>query len=228
MSFPWRRAGLVLWMVALVWAALLLGFAWRQAEAPEPEVLTPQQVANGFAASTVAPVRLPPAGIPLDGAPAPAIRLRGVGGPGTLAAYRGRVTLVAFVDAFCTGSCYGTVPVIRGALEALGARRSDVAVLAVNVAARASSAALRRWWERARFGAPGAVLSGTPGQIRAVLKAYGIVVASGRRGLTWTPALYVLDPKQRAERLFILAPNQEAMEVKAVGRAINAALSRRA
>jgi peroxiredoxin len=227
MTRSWRRIGMTLWIVALVWAAVLLGVHLRTGGAPRSQVLTAQQLANGFAASTIAPVRLSPSGMPLSGAAAPSIRLRGIGGPGRLSDYRGRVTLVTFVDPACTGGCYGTLAIIRNTLRELGTERSQVAVVAVDVSGSANpTEVLGSWWKQAGVGSPGALLVGSTHQLRPVLKAYGIVVAPGRSGLTWTPALYVLNRKGAGERLFITDTSQEGSQVTDLLRAIHLGLSR--
>jgi cytochrome oxidase Cu insertion factor (SCO1/SenC/PrrC family) len=227
MTLSWRRVGLALWVLALVWAAVLLGLHLRSAAAPPPRVLTPQQLANGFAGSTIAPVRLPPSGAPLSGGAAPAISLTGVGGPGTLAAYRGDVTLVTFVNPACQGSCYGTVAVIDDALRSLGPVRAHVAVLVVDVAgSRMPAAQLQAWWAASQLGRPGALLTGSVQAVKAVLKSYGIVVDRSKHGLVWTPALYVLNGRGQGQRLFILNANQELSEAAALRRAIRLSLPR--
>lgn len=227
MTRSWRRIGMALWIVVLVWAAVLLGLHLRAGSVPKPQVLTPQQLANGFAASTIAPVRLPPSGMPLSGAAAPSIRLSGIGGPGRLSSYRGRVALVTFVDPACAGGCYGTLAIIRNTLRELGVERSQVAVVAIDVSASSTpTEALVSWWQQARIGSPGALLVGSKRELRPVLKAYGIVVASGPSGLSWTPALYVLNRTGAGERLFITNTNQEASQVTDLLRAIHLGLSR--
>ena len=65
------------------------------------------------------------------GAAAPAFRLRDQDGkPVTMAAYRGRPVVVAFVYSTCQDTCPAQVQTIRGALDELG---HDVPVLAVSV-----------------------------------------------------------------------------------------------
>ncbi len=217
---PWKRIGVGLWLAALIWAAVLLGIHMRGLASP-PRVLSVQELANGFAASTIAPVRLPPSGAPLSGVPAPAIRLTGIGGLGSLAAYRGKVTLVTFVEPGCHGGCEGTVSVIRQALAALREKRPQVAVLAVSVAgAGLSRSKLAAWWEKTGIGGPGALLVGSRRQIREVLKAYGITVGTVNGHLQWTPALYVLNGRGQGERLFITHSPAGSSQVMSLVRAV--------
>ena len=65
------------------------------------------------------------------GAPAPAFRLRDQDGkPVSMAAYRGRTVVMAFVYSTCKDTCPGQVQSIRGALDRLG---HDLPVLLVSV-----------------------------------------------------------------------------------------------
>jgi hypothetical protein len=225
MNRPWKRIGFGLWLAVLIWAAVLLGWHLRLMERPFPRVLSVQELANGFAASTIAPIRLPPAGAPLSGRRAPAIRLFGLGGPGNLGAYRGQVTLVTFVDPGCRGACEGTVSVIRQALSVLRGERPRIAVLAVSVTSSGiGRSRLLAWWEQTGIGRPGALLIGSRQQVHAVLKAYGIAVQAVRGGVQWTPALYVLNGRGQGERLFIVNPHAEASEEAALVRAIRLGL----
>ena len=65
------------------------------------------------------------------GAPAPAFRLRDQDGKAvSMAEYRGKTVVMAFVYSTCKDTCPGEVQSIRGALDRLG---HDVPVLAVSV-----------------------------------------------------------------------------------------------
>ncbi|MGC8489934.1 MAG: hypothetical protein ACP5QO_17170, partial [Clostridia bacterium] len=85
---------------------------------------------------------------------------------------------------------------------------------------------MQTWWAASQLGRPGALLTGSAQVVKAVLKAYGIVVDTGKHGLVWTPALYVLNGRGQGERLFILNADQVSSEAAALRRAIRLSLPR--
>jgi len=148
-------------VVALVLGAALLFGDERQSATPQPFTVSP----SGFAGAVSPP-----------DARAADFRLRDQDGAvATLAAERGRVTVLTFLYTTCEDTCPVAASQILGALEELGPSAKDVGALAVSVdpandtAARARSFLLARGLTgRMRF-----VLGGEA-QLRPVWRAYGI------------------------------------------------------
>jgi len=151
----------VLALVALVLGATLIVGDGAGSEAPEAFTVSP----SGFAGAVSPP-----------GARAPDFRLRDQDGAiVTLAAERGRVTVLTFLYTTCQDTCPIAASQILGALEELGQSGKDVGALAVSVdpahdtAARARTFLLdRRLTGRMRFAL------GDEARLRPVWRAYGI------------------------------------------------------
>ncbi len=112
------------------------------------------------------------------GARAPEFRLRDQDGrPVTMAGYRGRTVVMAFVYSTCEDTCPGQVQSIRGALDRLG---RDVPVLAVSVDPRNDTPARARRFlleqhvtGRVRF------VLGSERELAPVWRGYGIAPQRG-------------------------------------------------
>ncbi len=217
----WRRVGLALWLAVLVWAAVLLGLHER-ATLPTPPVLSVQQVANGFAASTIAPPLSGGVGMPLHGRPAPWEPLVDMAGhPFSLAAWHGRVVVLTFINPACRTGCHDIGPVLRAAFRLLGpsAPAARVVAVDVNLGAR-TPAALRRWWAGQRLGSLGTAVTGSRRHLEALWGDYGVVV-TGRGGeLQYTPVLYVIDGQGREETLFVTARGPVAVQARVLAAAM--------
>ncbi len=151
----------VLALVALaLGGVLLLG---RGGEPTTPQAFTVGP--SGFAGAQSPPDAL-----------APDFRLRDQDGrPATLAAERGKVTVLTFLYTTCEDTCPIAASQILGALEELGADGADVPALAVSVdpandtAARARKFLLaRRLTGRMRFAL------GSEAQLRPLWRSYGV------------------------------------------------------
>jgi len=151
----------VLAVLALVLGAALLFGDERQDATPQPFTVSP----SGFAGAVSPP-----------GARAAGFRLRDQDGAlATLAAERGRVTVLTFLYTTCEDTCPIAASQILGALEELGPSGKDVAALAVSVDPAHDTAARARRFLLAR-GLTGRMrfALGDEAQLRPVWGAYGV------------------------------------------------------
>ena len=97
----------------------------------------------------------------------------------SLGQYHGRVTILTFLSTTCHPTCPLIVQQIRGALDELGAHPTlahPVPVLIVSADPAADTpAAVRRFLGEASLEGRVEYLTGTPAELRAVWRAYGIV-----------------------------------------------------
>ena len=127
--------------------------------------------------------------------PAPPVRLRNQDGRmTTLAALRGRVLLVTFMDSHCTTEC----PVEGHQLAVVQrsfapARRPEIVVVSVNPADTAQSA--RRFARRRGWGGGWQWLMGSAPELRRLWRAYGIEVDPTSHDIVHSAALYIVDPR---------------------------------
>lgn len=112
------------------------------------------------------------------GAPAPAFRLRDQDGkPVSMADYRGRTVVMAFVYSTCKDTCPGQVQSIRGALDRLG---RDVPVLLVSVdPANDTRARARRFMLEQHVTGRMRFVLGSERELAPVWKGYGIAPQRG-------------------------------------------------
>ncbi|HEY3865362.1 MAG TPA: SCO family protein [Solirubrobacteraceae bacterium] len=93
--------------------------------------------------------------------------------------YRGRVTILTFLSTTCHPTCPLIAQQIRGALDELSAHLTHahpVPVLIVSADPAADTpAAVRRFLDEAALDGRVEYLTGTPAELRAVWRAYGIV-----------------------------------------------------
>lgn len=156
---------------------------------------------------------------PAGDRPAPQFRLRDVlGGSRSLAAQRGQVTLVAFLDSKCRSLCPLVGRAIGDTQRALppGARPT---VLVVSVDPKGDTPASVRSVARRWHLEPGwHWLTGTHRQLAAVWRAYGIEVRATTNDIVHGAALYLVDRRgdERAGYLAPLLPNFIALDVRRV------------
>lgn len=133
--------------------------------------------------------------------PAPEIRLMDFEGrPFSLGALRGDVALIYFGYTNCPDECPLTMANLRLALEALGADSARAQVLLVTTdPKRDSPSALRDFL--ARFNPAFVGLTGTPDQLSAVWKDYGVTVMDG--GETHSNYIYVVDTSGNLVETFL-------------------------
>jgi protein SCO1/2 len=173
---------------------------------------------NGHGAASSATARASSAQTPgasgFDGAalpagvPAPAsFTLTDLTSPGrkrvSLASYRGRVAIVAFLYSTCGATCVVIAQQIRGALDELPQR---VPVLLVSADPSADTRAnVRRFLAQASLSGRVSYLSGTLAQLRPVWRSFRIVPASaGSAAFDRSASVYVLDRSGRERVIFQL------------------------
>jgi cytochrome oxidase Cu insertion factor (SCO1/SenC/PrrC family) len=135
------------------------------------------------------------------------------GRPVTLAQFRGRVVVLAFIDDQCTTICPLTMESMVGAERLLGVRAArHMVLLAVNANPVATSVADVRQYSAAHgLMNRWLFLTAPPATLARVWKQYGIYVAVIHGAIDHTPALYVIAPDGR-ERWVA----ETAMEYRAV------------
>jgi len=137
--------------------------------------------------------------------PAPPIRLRDQRGRTTsLAALRGRVLLVTFMDSHCTTECPvegHQLAVVQRAFPA--ASRPEIVVVSVNPADTPRSA--RRFARRRGWHGEWRWLMGSAAQLKRVWRAYGIEVDPTSHDIVHSAALYIID-RRGDERSGYVAP----------------------
>lgn len=149
-------------------------------------------------------------GTPLHGTPAPDFTLTDqFGHQVSLHQFRGKVVVLAFTDSECTTICPLTSQSMLDALQLLPASASEqVQLLGVNANPDATSIADARTYsighgleDKWHF------LTGTPGQLGQVWKAYHIYVQVVQGNIDHTPALFVIGP-QGGEQTLITTSGQ--------------------
>jgi cytochrome oxidase Cu insertion factor (SCO1/SenC/PrrC family)/thiol-disulfide isomerase/thioredoxin len=134
------------------------------------------------------------------------------GHPVSLRSYRGKVVMVAFNDSQCTTICPLTTSAMLDAKRALGPAASHVELLGIDANPDATTVhdvlsysqlhGLLGQWH---------FLTGSPAQLRAVWKAYGIDVQIERGQIDHTPALFMIDPQGRIRRLYLTQSSYAAV-----------------
>ncbi len=124
----------------------------------------------------------------------------------SLAQFRGKVVVLAFVDDQCTTICPLTTQSMVMAKRLLGPAAGRVVLLGVNanplhtevqdVASYSRQHGLLHSWQ---------FLTGSGAQLRQVWAKYGIAVQIAKGAIDHTPALYVIDREGRERRLFMTA-----------------------
>ena len=122
----------------------------------------------------------------------------------SLSSFRGKVVLLAFNDAECTTICPLTTTAMVDAKRMLGAAGSKVALLGVDANPQAISVKDVRSYSELHgmihswdFG------TGSYTQLQDVWKAYHIAVEIEAGQIDHTPALFVISPQGRLERLYL-------------------------
>jgi protein SCO1/2 len=151
--------------------------------------------------------------------PAPAIALHDVSGrPFSLAAERGRVVALTFLDSRCRSLC----PLVGRALARVAGslpagERPDVLVVSVDPAGD-TPASVRL--AVGRLGGPGRVtwLVGTRRQLEPVWRAYGVVVRPVAGDVEHTTVVYLIDARgdERVGALFPFSRPELAHDVRAL------------
>ena len=150
--------------------------------------------------------------------PAPPIALRDQRGRlASLAALRGRVLLVTFMDSHCTTECPvegHQLAVVQRAFPA--AHRPEIVVVSVNPADTPRSA--RRFARRRGWHDGWRWLMGSAAQLRRVWRAYGIEVDPTSHDIVHSAALYIVDGHgdERSGYVAPFLPNLVIADVRAL------------
>ena len=140
------------------------------------------------------------------------------GGTVSMAALKGRVVLLTFLDSRCRSQC----PVEGSMLAALGRRlgpKAGVELLSVSVDPWAdTSASARAFAAKAHWTLPWHWLLGSPSQLRPVWASYAESVKRTKADILHTLLLYVIDRRgyQRAAYLFPISPTEVAADVRSI------------
>jgi cytochrome oxidase Cu insertion factor (SCO1/SenC/PrrC family) len=144
-------------------------------------------------------------GTSLDGRPAPDFRLvNQFGQHMSLSQFRGKVVILAFADSKCTTVCPLTTVSMVEAKELLGTAGDRVQLLGIDANPKATAVADVRAYSQAHGMAnQWDFLTGSPGQLQAVWKAYHIYVAITHGQIDHTPALYVISQRGQLEKVYV-------------------------
>jgi protein SCO1/2 len=112
----------------------------------------------------------------------------------TLSQYRGRVVILTFMHALCTGSCPIIAQQVRGALNDLGSRARDTQALAISIEPIEDTPAMvTTFLHRQHVAGTLRYLIGPRSELQRVWKAYGIQpVVPGKRHSTF---VFLIDRK---------------------------------
>ena len=144
-------------------------------------------------------------GTSLGGAAAPDFRLTNqFGQQVSLSAFRGKVVILAFTDSECTTVCPLTTMSMVEAKQLLGRAGQNVQLIGIDanpdatavsdVMAYSRSHAMVNQWD---------FLTGSPGQLHAVWKAYHIYVQIQSGQVDHTPALFVINQRGQEEEVYL-------------------------
>ncbi len=156
-------------------------------------------------------------GTPLGGRPAPGLRLQDqFGRTVSLAQFRGKAVLLAFVDSRCSTICPLTTTSMLQAARLMGAAGNRVQLVGID----ANPKATRVSDVRAYSAAHGMMhswefLTGSLGQLTQVWKDYHVYVKAINGNIDHEPAIYLIRPDGREQSVFLTqmayaAPGQQA------------------
>jgi cytochrome c biogenesis protein CcmG/thiol:disulfide interchange protein DsbE len=124
--------------------------------------------------------------------------------PVSMRSYRGKVVLLAFSDAECTTICPLTTSAMLDAQRMLGSAGSKVALLGVDANPTAISVKdVRSYSELHGMTHAWDFTTGSLTQLRAVWHAYHVAVEIEAGQIDHTPALFVISPQGKLERLYL-------------------------
>lgn len=138
------------------------------------------------------------------GVSAPTFSLRDqAGAPVSLAAYRGRVVIVAFLYSSCGSPCVVIAQQIRGALDELG-RSVPVLVISADPTADTPSG-VERFLRQVSLGRRVRWLSGSRARLRAVWHAFRVLPASaGHAAFARSASVFLIDRRGMERVIFQL------------------------
>ena len=139
-----------------------------------------------------------------EGVFAPRLTLRDEqGAPVSLASYRRRVVLVAFLYSTCGAPCAVIAQQVRGALDELD-RRVPVLVISADPAAD-TPARVRSFLARVSLGGRALWLTGSPAQLRKLWHAFRVLPASaGQAAFARSASVFLIDRAGRERVIFQL------------------------
>ncbi len=153
----------------------------------------------GIAAAALVGLRPPPAAAAIGG---PFELLNGDGRVVTDRDFRGKVTLVYFGYTHCPDACPTALQDMANALDQLGPKKSDVAILFITVDPERDTPAIMKDYV-SNFEAPITALSGTPAQVAKVAKEYRVYYAKHKTedgyDMDHSSIIYVMDRDGRFE-----------------------------
>ena len=163
-----------------------------------------QRAGAGPARQAAANPNLDP-GTSLSGTAAPGFALTNQFGQRiSLSAFRGKVVILAFTDSECTTVCPLTTQSMLAAKDLLGRAGDQVQLLGIDanptaiktsdVLAYSRSHGMVNQWD---------FLTGTLPELKAVWKSYGIEVQIADGQVDHTPALFVIDPQGREQKVYL-------------------------
>ena len=159
---------------------------------------------NGSGQHATANPNLDP-GTALGGTPAPDFSLTNQFGQRiSLSAFRGKVVILAFTDSQCTTVCPLTTQSMLAAKDLLGRAGDQVELVGIDANPSATSVSDVLAYSRSH----GLVnqwnfLTGTLPELTAVWKRYGIAVQITNGQIDHTPALFVIDPRGREQKVYL-------------------------
>jgi cytochrome oxidase Cu insertion factor (SCO1/SenC/PrrC family) len=144
-------------------------------------------------------------GTSLGGTPAPRFSLTNQFGQQiSLSAFRGKVVILAFTDSQCTTVCPLTTQSMLAAKDLLGRAGDQVQLLGIDANPAATSVSDVLAYSRSH----GLVnqwdfLTGTLPQLKSVWQRYSIAVQIADGQVDHTPALFVIDPQGREQKVYL-------------------------
>ncbi|MDE3108677.1 MAG: SCO family protein [Acidobacteriota bacterium] len=134
----------------------------------------------------------------------------------SLAQYRGKVVLIAFVDSQCTTICPLTTESMVEALRLLGPAAADVQLLGINanpLAVKVSDVAaytqVHRMQGKWRF------LTGSLPQLEKVWRDYHVYVSAINNNIDHQPAMVLIDPLGREHEVYLTQMSYEGVAPQA-------------
>lgn len=163
-----------------------------------------------------------------DIGPAPQVALTDQAGkPFTLSSLRGKAVVVSFVYTTCNGSCPATTLGlfrVQQALRAAGLWRDKVEFVSISLDPARDSPDVLAAYARVYGADPVSwhFLTGPPGRVAAVIRAWGMWAKVGPSGVLDHPSrIFLVDPKGRQREIY----NLEFLEPDAVVKDIQSVLA---
>jgi cytochrome oxidase Cu insertion factor (SCO1/SenC/PrrC family) len=156
-------------------------------------------------------------GSPAGDTPAPNFVLRDqMGRETSLAQFRGKVVLIAFVDSQCTTICPLTTESMVEALRLLGPAAADVQLIGINanplalkvsdVAAYTRAHDMQGQWQ---------FLTGSLPQLKKVWRDYNVYVAAVHNDIDHQPAMVLIDTVGREHKIYMTQMSYEGVAPQA-------------